>query len=441
FKAFLVAVDREACALYKEALDRYLPPDWSEVVYSPAHNDSALLKKYYLDSDGEKAVRQDFRKKDKLPKLLIVTEKLLTGFDAPVLYCMYLDKPMRDHVLLQAIARVNRPYEDEDGLTKPYGFVLDFVGIFEKLEWALSFDSDTVASVIQNIDTLQQLFAAWMTERARPYLPLTRGWDDKAKEQAVAYFEDKDRRDEFFKFYRQLEALYDVLSPDPFLRPYLEQYQALSELYLFIRHAYSDSPYIDKEITAKTRELLRQYSDSRTLDLPGAIHELGVPELEALKRSIAGDTIKVLNLRKVLAATVRANAAGQPFLVSIGERAQALAEVYEDRHITTQQALIDFENLARQVVQAEAERKQLNIDENSFAIHIALKAIAGTITPGVAIAVNAVFERWPEYQWDEQQRGKLRADLYRALLPVVGTEKMIDAANTLLRLQRLPPTG
>ena len=441
FKAFLVAVDREACALYKEALDRYLPPDWSEVVYSPAHNDSALLKKYYLDGDGEKAVRQDFRKKDKLPKLLIVTEKLLTGFDAPVLYCMYLDKPMRDYVLLQAIARVNRPYEDEDGLTKPYGFVLDFVGIFEKLERALSFDSDTVASVIQNIDTLQQLFAAWMTERARPYLPLTRGWDDKAKEQAIAYFEDKNRRDEFFKFYRQLEALYDVLSPDSFLRPYLEPYQALSELFLFIRHAYSDSPYIDKEITAKTRGLLRQHSDSRTLELPGAIHELGVPELEALKRSIVSDTIKVLNLRKVLAATVRANAAGQPFLVSIGERAQALAEVYEDRHITTQQALIDFENLAQQVVQAEAERKQLNIDENSFAIHIALKAIAGTIAPGVATAVNAVFERWPEYQWDEQQRSKLRADLYKALLPVVGTEKMIDAANTLLRLQRLPPKG
>ena len=67
-------------------------------------------------------------------RYLIVTQKLLTGFDAPILYCMYLDKPMRDHVLLQAIARVNRPYEDEDGLVKPAGFVLDFVGIFENVE-------------------------------------------------------------------------------------------------------------------------------------------------------------------------------------------------------------------------------------------------------------------------------------------------------------------
>src|SRR5439155_8146590 len=109
--------------------------------------------------DDEKQVRKDFKKKSELPKILIVTEKLLTGFDAPILYCMYLDKPMRDHVLLQAVARVNRPYEDANGLVKPYGFVLDFVGIFEKIERALAFDSDLVASVISNIDVLKTLFA------------------------------------------------------------------------------------------------------------------------------------------------------------------------------------------------------------------------------------------------------------------------------------------
>ena len=79
-----------------------------------------------------------------MPKILIVTEKLLTGFDAPILYCMYLDKPMRDHVLLQAIARVNRPYEDDEDAGSRAGFVLDFVGIFEKLEKALAFDSQDV---------------------------------------------------------------------------------------------------------------------------------------------------------------------------------------------------------------------------------------------------------------------------------------------------------
>jgi type I restriction enzyme R subunit len=144
YKAFLVGVDREACALYKEALDQYLPRDYSEVVISTmGKKDSERLQKYNLSDDQEKAIRKRFRKPSEQPKMLIVTEKLLTGFDAPILYCMYLDKPMRDHVLLQAIARVNRPYEDDEGRGKPCGFVLDFVGIFDKLEKALKFDSRT----------------------------------------------------------------------------------------------------------------------------------------------------------------------------------------------------------------------------------------------------------------------------------------------------------
>ena len=134
FKAFLVAVDREACALYKQALDTYLPSEYSEVVYSENNQDAGFMKAYHRSSEEEKDIRKKFINKNEQPKILIVTQKLLTGFDAPILYCMYLDKPMRDHVLLQAIARVNRPYEDEDGLIKPAGFVLDFVGIFENLE-------------------------------------------------------------------------------------------------------------------------------------------------------------------------------------------------------------------------------------------------------------------------------------------------------------------
>ncbi|MGH7622652.1 MAG: type I restriction endonuclease subunit R, partial [Gemmatimonadaceae bacterium] len=114
YKAFLVAVDREACALYKRALDRYLPADYSMAVYSrnPADViDRPEVAALQLDDATEKDARKAFPKPDKQPKIFIVTDKLLTGYDAPVLYCMYLDKPMRDHVLLQAVARVNRPYE------------------------------------------------------------------------------------------------------------------------------------------------------------------------------------------------------------------------------------------------------------------------------------------------------------------------------------------
>ncbi len=243
FKAFLVAVDREACALYKQALDKHLPSAYSEVVYSPYHQDSETLKAYHHTADEEKEMRKRFTDKNEHPKILIVTQKLLTGFDAPILYCIYLDKPMRDHVLLQAIARVNRPYEDKDGLVKPAGFVLDFVGIFENLERALAFDSDIVESVIQNIEVLKEAFAKQMCGDAAIYLPLAAGWDDKAKERAITHFEDKDSRETFFKFFRGLQNLYNILSPDAFLRPFIEDYQALASVYGLIRNAYADRIY------------------------------------------------------------------------------------------------------------------------------------------------------------------------------------------------------
>ncbi|MCB0024999.1 MAG: HsdR family type I site-specific deoxyribonuclease, partial [Caldilinea sp.] len=111
FKAFTVTPDREACMLYKQAFDRYLPVDWTVVVYSDnPKKDSADMRALYLDDAAERQVRKAFRDPAKQPRIFIVTEKLLTGYDAPIAYYMYLDKPLKDHTLLQAIARVNRPY-------------------------------------------------------------------------------------------------------------------------------------------------------------------------------------------------------------------------------------------------------------------------------------------------------------------------------------------
>ena len=344
FKAFLVAVDRPACAAYKEELDKYLPPEYSQVVYSSLHNDLTPLRKFYISEDQEKKVRKDFLKKDSLPKILIVTQKLLTGFDAPILYCMYLDKPMRDHVLLQAIARVNRPYEDESGLVKPCGFVLDFVGIFEKLEKALAFDSDIVTSVIKNIDVLKILFETYMTGPAKEYIALSQGWDDKSKERAIEYFKELETRESFFWFFKQLQNIYDILSPDAFLRPYMEDYQCLARLYGLILNAYMDI-YVDREVTAKTRDLLQKYTTSGAMEPPGAIHELGPRELKALKDSGTSDTTKILNLRKLIALASKSSS--NPILRLIGERTEALRQAYEDRQITTQEALTRFEGWPR----------------------------------------------------------------------------------------------
>ncbi|RMD58720.1 HsdR family type I site-specific deoxyribonuclease, partial [Candidatus Parcubacteria bacterium] len=211
YKAFLVAVDRPACAKYKAALDKYLPPEYSAVVFTGNHNDPPELKQFHIDQKTEKQIRKDFARFGQTPKILIVTEKLLTGFDAPILYAMYLDKPMRDHTLLQAIARVNRPYENEaEQMVKPHGFVLDFVGIFDKLEKALAFDSDEVNAIVKDLHLLKVLFKNKMEQKAPEYLRLiSRNFNDKDVDDLIEHFRDKGRRKTLFKAYKEIEMLYE----------------------------------------------------------------------------------------------------------------------------------------------------------------------------------------------------------------------------------------
>jgi type I restriction enzyme R subunit len=171
--------------------------------------------------------------------------------------------------------------------------------------------------------------------------------------------------------------------------------------------------------------------------MPGAVHELGAAELAALKQSDTSDVAKILNLRKLLAAAVQRDGTAKPFLTSIGERAEQLAQAYEDRQLTTQQVLLDFQNLAQQYVESDEERKRLGVDENTFAIYTTVKLVAPAATTQQAAGLNSVFDRHPDYQWDQQQKGQLRAELYKVLRPVVGPAKLIEVANTLLRLQRV----
>ena len=161
YKAFVVAVNREACAKYKRSLDKHLPADWTVPVYTENTADIVerpLVAELQLSGQGEENARLMFKKAEELPKILVVTDKLLTGYDAPILYCMYLDKPMRDHVLLQAIARVNRPYADSQGGHKRIGLVVDFVGVLRDLRAALQFDSSDVSGAIEDLERLMGAF-------------------------------------------------------------------------------------------------------------------------------------------------------------------------------------------------------------------------------------------------------------------------------------------
>ncbi|MEA2162148.1 MAG: type restriction enzyme subunit [Thermoanaerobaculia bacterium] len=441
YKAFLVGVDREACALYKHALDKHLPTEYSAVVYTSAHNDSELLDEFKIDEDAEKQLRKAFTKSDKLPKILIVTEKLLTGFDAPVLYCMYLDKPMRDHTLLQAIARVNRPYEEEGSVKKPAGFVLDFVGIFENLQKALSFDSDVVASVIQNIDVLKQRFESLMATQAPAYLEYCRGWiDDKAVERAIDGFSEKERREVFYSFFKEIETLYEILSPDAFLRPYIDQYAGLSVLYNLLRGAYGKQVSLVKDLMRKTETLVREYATAEGFFSALPIVKIDEEALKALRRDDGSAAAKIINLGRSIVDTATKEGQEQPFLVPIGERVQAVLEFFGDRQLSTGDAVTELEKLVREYLDAKAESEKLALDEQTFAMYQVLKRTKVDAEQALNLARNlaTVFDTYSEYRENAGQLRLLKAELYKHLLPVVGKKAMVETAESLLRIARKP---
>jgi type I restriction enzyme R subunit len=433
YKAFLVAVDREACALYKEALDKHLPPAYSEVVYSPAHNDGEKLRRHYLDEAEEKQLKKTFRKKDSLPKILIVTEKLLTGYDAPILYCMYLDKPMKDHTLLQAIARVNRPYEDDDGLKKPSGFVLDFVGIFENMEKALAFDSADVGSVIKNIDVLKNLFATMMKEKSGEYLGLLKGYSgDKLVERVIEYFDDKDRREAFYKFFKQLESLYEIISPDKFLRDYLDDYTRLSHLYQTVLSAFLHRVHVDKELMRKTADLVKRHVKVGQIAEPLPIYAINEETLEALKKDNKSDKTKVVNLRKSIAVFVDENVGAMPYLIGIGERLQAINELYDQRQSDTIASLRHLEDLIREINLANKERTERGFDAKIFSIYWILKKAYAARPEDLAKKVDDLLIKYSNWQVNSEEKRDLRLALYGHLMKPIGKEKAQEVIDKIL---------
>ena len=350
---------------------------------------------------------------------------------------MYLDKPMRDHVLLQAIARVNRPYEDDDGLVKPAGFVLDFVGIFEKLEKALTFDAEEVESVIQNIDELRKRFKDIMHEDAQQYLPFAKGSDDKAIEHAIEHFIDKNVREAFFTLFKQLQILYNILSPDPFLREFIQDYQDLASLYRLIHNVNSDNISVDKELTAKTQELLQAHTEGNLSESLNDVYELNETTLREIDQSDTSDAVKVVNLRKALQQTVVTESESKPFLIPIGERAEAAIEAYYNHQLETKDALTEFMKLAEEVSRAEREQNQTALDDNAFAIYTVLRNVREDITPEQAQAVSQIFEKYPDHQWNEHEANELRSTLYKTLNPTIETKNLVETTNELLKLKRV----
>ena len=436
YKAFLVGVDREACAHYKHALDQFLPTEYSEVVYTGNNNDSALLKEFHLDPKKERQIRKSFGKLEQQPKILIVTEKLLTGFDAPVLYAMYLDKPMRDHTLLQAIARVNRPYENEKSeMVKPHGFVLDFVGIFDKLEQALSFDSKEINAIVKDLKLLKVLFQNKMEKQTPGYLALIeRRFDDKDVDTLIEHFRDPERRKAFFKDYKEIEMLYEIISPDAVLRPFIDDYSTLSAIYDVVRKAYIKRVLVDRAFQKKTSELVQKYVGTSYIQPVSEILEINENTVKYIAERKGGGGKKIINLVKSIEKKAEEESE-DPYLIAMAERAQAVQESFEERQTSTAEAL---DKLLREVDANEARKKEQaekGFDGLTYFVYRTLLDSEIKNAEEVSRKIKLAFIEFPNWKKSENSLRELRKKVtFAVLADSDDLEKVTALVDQLFRL-------
>lgn len=159
YGAMLVVADREACVLYAEKLKTLLSPEQVTAVISGAKDDPDSYVPYIRDSADEETVVRAFCDPKKPLKLLVVTSKLLTGFDAKNCLAIYIDKPLKGHTLFQAITRVNRTWVGPSGVEKGFGIVVDYCGVAPEILKA--FDQaveDTVRKEVVSPTELVALF-------------------------------------------------------------------------------------------------------------------------------------------------------------------------------------------------------------------------------------------------------------------------------------------
>ncbi len=359
FKAQVVTFDRECCVLYKKVMDGLIGPEASAIVMHTQGGKSDTYAEWKLDKDEEEKLLDRFRDSNDPLKFLIVTSKLLTGFDAPILQVMYLDKPMKDHNLLQAICRTNRVFPD-----KTHGLIVDYLGIFDDVAAALDFDEKAVQKVITNLDGLKKELPGMVTKCLSFFPNVDRtvgGYEGLIAAQDC--LPDNKTRDKFAAEYSGLSRLWEALSPDPCLGPYEKDYKWLTMVYESVKPPSGSGKLIWHSLGAKTIELVHENVHLETVrdDLDTLVMDAEILEglLDAKNPDKKSKEIEI----KIISRLRKHK--NNPMFVALGERLEKLKERHEQGLIHSLDFLKELLILAKEVVQAE---KQVDpVDEQAKA--------------------------------------------------------------------------
>ena len=363
FKAQVVATSRHAAVTFKETLDRLNAPE-SALIMSAGHNDEARLARRHLRKDEQDRLIERFKDRDDPLAILVVCDMLLTGFDAPIEQVMYLDAPLKEHTLLQAIARVNRPCGEE----KTYGLVVDYWGVSAKLKDALAIFSttDVQGALTPSVDELPRL----QGRHAAAMRFFNAVADPEDLNACVRVLESEDVRAAFDLAFRRFSQSMDMLLPDPRALACNADLRWLGKIRGAARARYRDDRLDLSGCGEKVRKLIADAVAADGVRILVKEVRLFSPEFEEKVEALRTDDAKASEMEHAIRHEISVRLEENPaFYRSLRERLEAIIEERRQERLDAARQLSLLNSLREEMKDEQIRARDIGLDARGFAIY------------------------------------------------------------------------
>ena len=418
FKAMVVAGSRKACRLYKDELDKYFPKEYSEVEMTYRDDDDQVIKHYLEETvaryggknidDIKKDVIERF-KEEELPKILIVTEMLLTGFDAPILQVMYLDKLLKEHRLLQAVARTNRPFND----LKEAGIVIDYVGILKEFKRALEkYSEEDIKEALFSYDSLREEFVTLVNEVLGMVKELPRDYSRETLLTAVELItSDGEREKEFTEKYKRLRKTFELLGPDEIKLEHLETYKWLSAIYTYYLKLVIQMPAYEEYVKRyydKTIKFIHSTTEIEKLEKELPLIAFDEEYLKVLEEKVKNKKEKAANIIFTLNRLVLVERHSNPIYESLVDKVERLLKLWKEKTRDFKRIYSEGVRILDEITTLSERQKSLSFSDLDYSMLLVLENKFGQANELVK-DVKDLTERLKKYMfsgWFMQTTGK-----------------------------------
>ena len=378
YKAQLVACDKEACVLYYNELLKYFDASEIQIIFSTGQYETSdrfeMFNPFYIDDEKRRIYIKNFKRKitdeEKAQgnnlKIFIVCNMLLTGFDAPIEQTMYLDSPLRDHNLLQAIARTNRPYDDKvSKLSKEFGRVVDYIGVFQNYKDALNYDPDDIGE-FQDVDSLAKTFPE-VLEKAMSYFSSVKLEDTYECTISLLRVLSEIDHGKFENAYHDTVQLWEAISPNPIIRPYKNHYLWLLTIYELYLEEFKRTSFEMDVYAMKTRELIK--NSAILLNFRGHLPEIAIDGnyLDKLKETKLSPEDKAEKIIRDIETVIRLNENNSAVYIEFQNRLDDLIRQKREENQAIENILLKLSELYTEIDEVASLPKRMGFeDKGSF---------------------------------------------------------------------------